>query len=86
MISSVDFLAHVEMLAYKNKLPQAAACLNATRQTDAFKGAAATWRDIVDAYTARAFPVSGLSYEMAKGIKEIEPLRKQVALDQICKP
>jgi hypothetical protein len=84
LISSADFIAYFQMLAFRTFSPTASACLEATRKTDAFKTAAKAYRDIVDAYTAKSFPVSSLSYEMAKGVKDIEPLIKDALHYQIC--
>lgn len=85
-VSSADFVTYFEMLAYRTVSPSPSACLAAKRETEAFKKAATAYRDFVDAYTAKSFPLSSLSYEMAKGTKDIEPLIKDAMNFLICPP
>lgn len=86
LTSSADFISYFEMLAYRTKLPATAACLERKRRTDAFKAASTVYRDIVDAYTAKSFPLSSLSYVMAKGITDIEAQIQDTAPHLLCPP
>lgn len=84
LTSSVDFVSYFWMLAYRTKLAATAACLEGKRKTDAFKAASAAYRDIADAHTAKSFPLSSLSYEIAKDLKNIEAQVKDALPYLLC--
>lgn len=86
LTSSVDFVTYFEMLAYRTRLPATAACLEAKRMTDAFKAASVAYRDMTDAYTANSFPLSRLSYETAKSLKDIEAQVRDALTHLLCRP
>ncbi len=86
LTSSVDFISYFEMLAYRTKLPATAACLESKRSSDAFRVASAVYRDIADAYTAKSFPLSSLSFELAKDLKEIEQRVRDALPHLLCPP